>query len=287
MNTKPILVAAFVVTASLSFGQDRFFMSSDKMSYDMTMTKYGSLADAQSNSNSLGSYTLSDPATNDRRDMATYFVQDVATYDSNYAIFMTAWYYTTNPSQGAYSGWGNPNNTNTGFVQMYDDGLSSVNSMTGSWSVLNAGVAGGSTFSMSASGGNAGAGQFARLWHGATGGAANLTGGTFHSYNFNVTASGLTANWDGTHGLYTSFDHPGTVTGGFSGIFENTGNDAQYHGFYAFSGVLNESSWALANSNDLNGAFVDSAYGAVPEPATMTILGLAALVAARKRSKKS
>ena len=286
MNTRNLLVAAMVVTSSLAMAQDKFFMSSDYMSYDMTMTKYGSLSDAQNATNALGSYTLTDPATNNRRDMGTYFVQDVATFDSDYAIFLTAWYYTTDPNNGAYSGWGNPNNTNTGFVQMYDIGATSVSSMSGAWSVLNAGVAGGSTFTMSATGGAAGATQFARLWHGATGGASNLTGGTFHNYSFNVTASGLTANWDSTHNLYAAYNHPASLSGGFSGIFENTGADSQYHGFYVFNGVLNETSWAFGNSANLNGAFSDSAFGAVPEPTTMTILGLAALAGLRKRKSK-
>ena len=287
MNTRTLMVVALAVAASLSMAQDRFFMSSDYMSYDLSMTRYDSLSDAQNSVNAQGSYTLVDPATNDRRDMGTYFVQDVASFDSDYAIFVTAWYYTTNGSNGAYSGWGNPNNTNTGFIQMYDTGATTVNSMTGSWSVLNAGVAGGSTFTMSASGGNAGASQFARLWHSATGGAASLTGGIFHSYDFNVTASGLTANWDATHGLYAAYNHPASLSGGFSGIFENTGTDAQYNGFYVFNGVLNETSWAYSQSGSLNGAFSDSAFGAVPEPATMTVFGLAALAGMRKRNKKS
>jgi hypothetical protein len=289
MNTRTLTVAALAVAASLSMAQDRFFMASDYMSYDLTMTKYASLSDAQNSVNSLGSYTLSDPATNDRRDLGTYFVQDVATFDTDYAIFTTAWYYTTDPDNGAYSGWGNPNNTNTGFVQMYDDNASTVSSMSATWSTLNAGVADASTFSMSASGTNAThADEFARLWHGATGGTGSLTNGTFLSWDFNMTATGLTADWDGTHNLFVANDHPSTVSGGFNGIFQNDNvTDSQYNGFYVFSGTLNSDSWAYANSGDLNGAFSNSAFGAVPEPATMTVFGLAALAGLRKRKKNS
>ncbi len=250
------------------------------------MTKYASLIDAQNEVNALDSYTLTDPATNDRRDLGTYFVHDVATFDDDQAIFLTAWYYTTDPNNGAYSGWGNPNNTNTGFVQMYDDNASTVTSRNANWDVLNEGVADGSVFSMSASGAGAtNADEFARLWHGAVGGAGSLTRGTFHSWDFFYQATGLTANWDPTHGLYTAFDEATTVEGAIGGIFENTGTDSQYHGFYRFGGSLVIDSWAASQSS-LNGDFASSAYGAVPEPATMTVLGLAALAGLRKRSRK-
>lgn len=287
MKTRFTLLAAMAAVSAMSFGQ-RFFMSTDLMSYDMTMTKYATLSDAQNATNALGSYTLTDGATNDRRDMGTYFVRDVATFDTDQAIFLTAWWYTTDPNNGQYSGWGNPNNTNTGFIQMYDGDASTVTTWDAQWSVLNAGVADGSTFTLSAQGAGADyTSDFARLWHGATGGAGSLTRGIFHNWNFQYSASGLTADWDNTHGLYAAYDHPDAVTGSISGIFENTNTtDTQYNGFYVFNGTLNVGSWAYAQGGNLNGAFSDSAFGAVPEPGSMALLGLAALAGLRKRSKK-
>jgi hypothetical protein len=53
--------------------------------------------------------------------VAVYFVNNAPTFDASSAnIFMTAWYYTKDTDNGAYLGWGNPNNTNPGFVQLYD-----------------------------------------------------------------------------------------------------------------------------------------------------------------------
>lgn len=292
MNTRLTLMAALAAVSAMSFGQ-RFFMSTDKMSYTMSMTKYGTLSDAQNATNAMATYNLVDPATNDRRDMGTYFVNNVGTFDTDYSVFLTAWYYTTDPNNGPYSGWGNPNNTNTGFIQMYDDDASTVTSWGAQWSVLNAGVADASTFSMTASGVNAqpyidpnNTGEYARLWHGGTGGAGSLTRGIFHSWSFSLVATGLTADWDNTHGLYAAYDHPDTVTGAFTGIFENNNaTDPQYNGFFVFNGSLDATSWAYNQGGNLNGAFVDSAFGAVPEPGSMALLGLAAVAALKKRFK--
>ncbi|MCU0315518.1 MAG: PEP-CTERM sorting domain-containing protein [Fimbriimonadaceae bacterium] len=291
------LITGLFALATSTFATP-FFAATDLMSYDMTMSRYATLADAQSGTNVVSNHVLADAATNNRRDLGTYFVDGVPTYGSNFAAFLTAWYYTTEDNTNSlpkddpagnryYSGWGNPNNTNTGFIQMYDDGATTISSMSGVWSTLAPGVANGSTFSLVATGENAGPGfanQSARLWHGGVGGAGSLTSGTFINYSISFTASGLTANWDPTHNLFVSTNHPVTITGGFKGIFENSGSDSSLHGFYVYSGSFNNTSWAF-NQGDaaLNGDFLESQFGAVPEPMTLSILALGALAAKRRR----
>ena len=56
-----------------------------------------------------------------------------AGYDPTKLSYLTAWYYSTTPANGA--GWGNPNNTNPGFVQ--DDDQSASPAVGGGWSAGN------------------------------------------------------------------------------------------------------------------------------------------------------
>lgn len=288
---KSLIIALAICAASVA--QAQFIASTDNSRYALTVTRYGSLADAQAQTNAIGGpATVVDAATNDLRDLAVYFTEGVGGQD--FSIFLTAWYYTTEANTNSlpkddpsgdryYSGWGNPNNNFNGFVQMYDDVSATRSSASGTWSVLNAGVADGSTFSLSASGANATyANAFSRLWpQNALGG----DDGTFHTWNLNLTATGLTANWNGTLGMYESLDEATTVTGSFTGIFENQGTVSANNGFYVYSGVIQGGSWAGAQGNAaLNGDLGNSQFAAVPEPATMTLLALAAL---KRRKRKN
>lgn len=71
----------------------------------------------------------------------------------NLSYFSTASYFTTSPANG--DGWGNPNNTNIGFIQYYDESIAPT--MTGSWSNSNM------TYSLNVSGGNRDTYNAARL----------------------------------------------------------------------------------------------------------------------------
>ena len=272
----------------------QYFAYDERVSYDnLTVTRYGSLADAQNQTNALGGpwdlaaadASIQNPR-NGNRDFS-YYISKGTTIDVDQSLMLTAWYFTTTPANGA--GWGNPNNTNTGFFQMYDDDNDTVVTSTGGWSVLNAGVSDASTFAFSVSGVNAGAAETSRLWHAPnTGGAASLTAGVFHEYALNVTATGLTASFDGTY--FSATDAATSVTGSLTGIFENTNTtDPSLNGFYRYSAGIGTDSWAVANGAVYPAGGVNYApeglYAAVPEPATTVglVLGLSALLARRRK----
>ena len=274
----------FLVVASLAapaIGDIAF--STDRLGYTGSVTVYNTLADAQNEVNAV-----SGPHVAPQRDLAIFFNNNTHYFDQDYSVFLTAWYYTTNTDNGEYSGWGNPNNTNTGFIQMYDIGAMTSQTVTGEFSTLNVGVAGASAFTLNASGTNADYNDaFSRFWHAPnTGGAGALTVGEFHEWALDVTVGGLTVNEIGT--WYIADNHPNSVTGSLTGIFENTNtSDASLNGFYRYDYDLNMTNWAWDNQGDLFGAFSDSFFAAaVPEPSTglaaFSIVGLAFF--RRKRS---
>lgn len=295
MRNKSILLLALLSFGALANAQ--YFAYDERVSYDnLTITRYDTLADAQNETNAVGGpwdlatvdASIQNPR-NGNRDFA-YYISNGTTLDVDQALLLTAWYFTTTPANGP--GWGNPNNTNTGFFQMYDDDNDTVVTSTGGWSVLDPGVADGSTFSFTVAGVNAGAAETARLWHAPnTGGAASLTAGVFHEYALNVTATGLTANFDGTY--FSATDAATNVSGSLTGIFENTNTtDPLLNGFYRFNAAVGDDSWAVANGAVYPAGGInydpEGLYAAVPEPATTTgiVLGLAAL-AARRRKKNA
>lgn len=150
------MMLAFSATSLASLAlADPFVVDSDMFGYDITVTRYGSLADAMAQQNAVsGPHTVlgadpSDPRGG-MRDVWMGFYKDRPSYYNNFAGLMTAWYFTLDPNQG--DGWGNPNNTNTGFVQVYDDMADSVVSWTGGWSTLAPGVGDGSSFTFTVTG---------------------------------------------------------------------------------------------------------------------------------------
>ena len=217
------IVAILLAAAPVAFGNS-LAVSVDRFSYEGSVTVFASLADYTSNTggtvHAIPTFT-SGSTTYDGRDLGIYVVQNYANYwvDSN--IFATAWYYTTegNPNgtiPADHYGWGNPNNTNTGFIQMYDENSSTETSLTGGWTSLD-------QFVLSLTGENADyPNDFARMWPAPTvSGPGSLSDGTFLNYDLSLTANfanSATLNGDG---LYELNEDPTSVAGTLSGAFVN------------------------------------------------------------------
>ncbi|NPV04894.1 MAG: VPLPA-CTERM sorting domain-containing protein [Syntrophaceae bacterium] len=273
--------------------QAAFFAGTDRVSYTGTVTRYETLADAQSGVNATGTYAIpardaAAPYNTGFRDAGIFFSNNAPDYWPNASIFLTAWYYTTDPSHGEYSGWGNPNNTNTGFIQLYDETGGTSTSANGYFSNLSGGYY--RDFTLQVTGQNAGAAEYARLWHApGVGGEAGLTRGTFLNYNLNITFGGLQGMLL-PGGWIESHNHPESVTGTFMALFQNTNTiDPAYQGYYVANFTFGLDNWAFAQGEALNGAFSESTFAApVPIPPAAWLLGsgLIGLVAIRRRIKK-
>jgi hypothetical protein len=286
LNLKILALGLLVAAPSLATAGTE--LSTDRFGYTGSYTKYATLADAQAGTNAIGTGTVQ------QRDLSLYFVNNAPAFYTDANIISTAWYYTTQ-TQGY--GWGNPNNTNLSFLQMYNDPAQGLSPLIGTadsyWTsaALN-------EFHITASGAGANttnaAARFGDTDSASTGGA---TAGTFHSYNLEATISGLnTAVYDSLTGFYESTGDPNgvSVTGTFTALFENTSPHAPSNGFYKINLTLNNTSWAYDNQGSLQGIpFGTSIYGStnvVPEPSSLVLAGLGGLgfgVTALRRRRKA
>lgn len=202
--------------------------------YSGSTTRYSTLADAQAQTNSNGTFEIG-TATNttaptsgpvstnttlpSRRD--AYVIADTST---NKLIFGTSWYFTPPEFLDKVAGFGNPNNTNNGFVQLFDVDGSSVDSMSMGWNQTL------DEFSISASGSDASfAEDAARFWPAPdSAGAAEVSFGTYIDYDLQMTAF---FNTPTTNGKKLG-QLPDGLTGTFTAIFQNTSTDLDSIGFY-------------------------------------------------------
>lgn len=271
---RAVVLSAVVLFAGTAAVSAQIVADSLRLAYTGTVTRYASLADAQNGTNAVAAGVLAP----ENRDLVLSYQEGTGTP----ALWIgTGWYLTPG---GVTYGVGNPNNQNTGFVQLIDNSLASVTASSGAFDAAR------TTFTLNLSGANAlsGTGTLynTRLWN-TTGNEGQ--GGTFLSYEFQLVASGFAqAVWDDVAGMYIAQGDPTGMSGRFSGIFQNTSAISTYNGYYAFDFSLNGNSWAQSNQAAFspttlpeNQYKVSTFASAIPEPATYAMLfGAASLVLA-------
>lgn len=281
LNKKILTTAAFLtLTAGTVHASTGGFVSTDRFGYSGTVTRYGSLADANSGTGALEIVSIGD------RDLSLFFAQN-DTQEADFNYMSGSWWYTTDSS--GIAGWGNTTgNTGPGFMQLYDADASTDTSVSMNFSNQVGGFY--TQFDLSVTGSNADASDFSRLSV-----FDNVNdGGIWHNYALNMTATGL-EGIETAPGIIESSNHPIGVTGSITGVFEITENQTSpaNQGFYVFNFDLSMTNWAWDNQGDLMdqdefgnpiaGSFGESIFRTVPSPSSLALLGLSGVVATRRR----
>lgn len=251
--------------------------SFDNFTYSGTVTRYATLADAQNETTPTGGpYTIA-TATNGPRSTRSnardgnlsVTSSAPAAYGADLTYLSTAWYFTTVPANG--DGWGNPNNTNDGFIQYYL--ISAAPTVTGGWQP------GYTQFQLTVAGGNGDSSDAGRFWPAPASGAAAISRGAFVEFNLNLTANFASpATLNATTNWYETAAMPTSMTGTLTGIFQNDqATNTAYNGYYRFNyTVTGPGSWAADNNATWGAAlYPPSSLWAAPEvvvppPATVT-----------------
>lgn len=234
------------------------------------LSAYNSLTDAQSQLNPL--YASDFPT----RDLALYMGLNTPYYggsQSSFAYMLTNW----------FTGSPNPNNTNVGFLQMYDTDAGSVSSMSMSWTNSSMTV-----FQLMAQGGPTIQGcttmppeDCGRLWNGVN----SANGGVFLDWSISLLASfSSSAVWNASSGLFESMLRPDVVSGQIAGIFYDPTEDL----YYRASVAVGQDSWAYDQSL-LTDEVLYGASTVAPEPATMFLVAtglIGMLIASALRRRK-
>ncbi len=286
-----ILCAGLVLAAgAASANAVDFIASTDRVAYTGTVSTFDTIDDAINNANATGVYGIPNRATaspfdTPSRDAGIYFLNnfDDGNGVSSENFFATAWWYTTDTNHTRYSGWGNPNNTNTGFVQLADDDGSTTGSKTASFGDFDGTFW--TSFTLQANGSFAThADDFARLWAAPTvGGPADETYGLMYSWNLDITFTGLEGVESGG-GVIEAIDHPEGVTGTFTAVFVNEGSNSALNGFYRADFTFSMDSWAYGQDESLVGGPIDGSHFVVlPAPFSASVFALAGLGAMRRR----
>ena len=172
-------------------------------------------------------------------------------------------------------------NTNDSFLQIAEEGNPSVTSASGAWdSTLK-------VFTVNLSGANATYdSSSSRFWQPDNGVAWGVT---FTDYTYSFTATFAAAAAIGTDGWLENTVAPDSITGSFTGHFVVT-DDPQKNPItngdtYGFDISFSKAMFAPLDTLDAYGnpTTAYSSFGAVPEPATMCLLGLGALSLIRRK----
>jgi hypothetical protein len=179
---------------------------------------------------------------------------------SNYSIIMSNW------SEHAQS------NTNDSFLQIYDIGNVSVTGATGGWDASM------KVFNVNVSGQNANYDNTtARFWQPDNGVAWGVN---FTNYTYAFTATFPTAASLDIDGFYANTSTPESIVGSFTGQFVVTHDVNKVPitngDVYGFDIDFSKAMFVPLDEYDSYGAktSISNYFGAVPEPATMLLLGL-------------
>jgi hypothetical protein len=219
-----------------------------------------------------GPWTTSTP-----RDASLYTVVDAPVVWSNYSALLSNWYEHSTSNQ------------NNSFLQIAEDGNASVTSASGGWDPTL------KVFTVAVSGANATyESSYARFWQPDNGVAWGVKF-TDYSYNFTATFADPAVP---DSGGYTNASAPETIVGSFTGHFVVTDdinkNPITNGDTYGFDISFSKAMFAPLDALNADGqpTSVYNSFGTVPEPGTLTLLGLAGLttIAAtliRRRKQKS
>jgi hypothetical protein len=249
MLTSLILIAAAMTAPA----PEKFIASSDRWSYTGTIQVYNSFADAVAGKNPR---TAAIPVPG--RDGSLYLARNMGGEYGDYNAILTNWYATTNPDPSK-KGFGNPNNKNEGFVQMYDADASNWKNQKAYWSRDKG------TFTVEAKGMRASypsvedPGDYARLWNaGAPPASGEGTKGTFLRYEYKMVATGL-AGAANSEGLIENTRNASSYSGYYRAIFQNeSSRHPESNGFYVVSLTFGNGSWAVSNNVAQNDKFVSA-----------------------------
>jgi hypothetical protein len=289
-------VSILIASSSSLAMASSLYVNFDNFNYSGTISRYNSQADAQARTNATVTTTIatalngSSATLPGARDAQAYIAQGTPTAyaNSNEAAFLTAWYFINPNTTQTINGWGNPNNTNNGFVQYIDQ--TNVPVVTGGWTNAY------TRFQVSINGGTGDSLNLARLWA-APSPLGNSTAGTFVDFNLNLTADFLTAAaLSSTTSWYETNVMPAAVSGSASGVFLNNSSETSVNGYYSFDFSLAKGSWAANNLATWNNDgirvapqsfFAAPESAAVPLPSSLALIGLGILAFVSNRKKSS
>lgn len=282
----PIFAVMIGLTAAGAKAGTEF--STDRLGYSGAVSRYATMQDAVDAVNAIGVFTLparvtANPFNTTSRDLRLYFSNGVLS-QADFNKFQMAFFYTTEANTNGkpkddpagnnlYSGLNNPNRTQVGRIQMFDNDGNTDTFFHAAWGGFN-----GSTYDSlhlrvvgaDATGEDISVGgDIARVWDGTT--TVNTSSalfGTMISYDLDVTLTGLAGALNNATQMISSTNHPTGAAGTFKGVFQNTNTvDPSHNGFYGFNLSLNMDNWAFGQGNAaLNGNFFGSTFSSDAAP---------------------